>query len=412
MAKFVEIDFEDEDDILHHIDIIEVKSRLMLKRILDEITSFGYHVLQSHVPRHTSYLLRHVDREQPRWRPGGAGGGGEYESVVGVKRGTSKHPFYVEFGTGLYGAVGWFIVPNFAQYMDVGGQIGDWIRKGLEKVPGGKLILGAAGKVAGLLHLAGGGPVPGGGSGDIVSALLEPGEHVLTKREVAAAGGHDVIFALRALLGGGGQGSGGRYQPGGQVAGAGSLTIDFHGGSLDDFTSQWRRFWIVLLRTAHSGTGDIEAEFRQMRVNTTRSVDRMYRDVRGSISDIQRSFMVRSRDLIDNWRGAWLQLSNLAFKGLSYIGHEANRALTGFGANAIHFGLSAPAAMVFPAGYRPRAGHLFPCAYWDAGGPTYGIVVMRLYADGTLQPVLGPAPQGLPPAVSLDFSTIQFRAEG
>jgi hypothetical protein len=117
VAKFVEIDFEDEDDIIHNIDIIEVKSRLMLKRILDEITSFGYHVLQSHVPRHTSYLLRHVDREQPRWRPGGAGGGGEYESVVGVKRGTSKHPFYVEFGTGLYGAVGWFIVPNFAQYM-------------------------------------------------------------------------------------------------------------------------------------------------------------------------------------------------------------------------------------------------------------------------------------------------------
>lgn len=228
--------------------------------------------------------------------------------------------------------------------MDVGGEIGEWIRKGLEKVPGGKLIIGASGKVAGLLHLAGGGPVPGSGSGDVVSALLEPGEHVLTKGEVAAAGGHAVIFALRALLGGGGQGRGGGFQAGGRVAGAGSLSIDFHGGSLDDFTSTWRSFWQVLVRSARIGTAGVETEFRQMRVNTTRSVDRMYRDVRGSISDIQHSFLVRSRDLIDNWRGAWLQLSNLAFKGLSYIGHEANRALTGFGANAIHFGLSAPAA--------------------------------------------------------------------
>ena len=36
-------------------------------------------------------------------------------------------------------------------------------------------------------HLAGGGPVPGSGGGDTVAALLEPGEHVLTRQEVAAS---------------------------------------------------------------------------------------------------------------------------------------------------------------------------------------------------------------------------------
>lgn len=47
---------------------------------------------------------------------------------------------------------------------------------------------------------AAGGPVPGAGSGDIVPAMLEPGEHVLTKREVQAAGGHGHILALRKML--------------------------------------------------------------------------------------------------------------------------------------------------------------------------------------------------------------------
>ena len=55
-------------------------------------------------------------------------------------------------------------------------------------------------------HLAAGGPVPGSGSGDKIAALLEPGEHVLTKQEVAAMGGHGAVFALRRALGGGGQG--------------------------------------------------------------------------------------------------------------------------------------------------------------------------------------------------------------
>lgn len=40
----------------------------------------------------------------------------------------------------------------------------------------------------------------GYGGGDIVPAMLEPGEHVFTKEEVKAAGGHDNIYALRYII--------------------------------------------------------------------------------------------------------------------------------------------------------------------------------------------------------------------
>jgi len=117
MAKFIEYNVENEEDILLGMKRVEAQSRIATKRLLDNLADFGYHVLQSSVPRHTSYLLRHVARSDVTWRPGGAGGGGSWEAVIGVKRGESKHPLYVEFGTGIYGAVGWFIVPVRAQYM-------------------------------------------------------------------------------------------------------------------------------------------------------------------------------------------------------------------------------------------------------------------------------------------------------
>ena len=113
-------------------------------------------------------------------------------------------------------------------------------------------------------------------------------------------GGHGAVFALRRALGGGGQGRGGRFAEGGAAV-AGGLTITFQGGSLDDFTSAWRRFWNVLLGSARNGTNLIETQFREMRVNTTRSADRMYRDIRGSVADIQNSFKVRGDRIINSW---------------------------------------------------------------------------------------------------------------
>lgn len=71
---------------------------------------------------------------------------------------------------------------------------------------------------------AAGGPIMGGTAGkDSVPALLMPGEHVLTSREVRAAGGHGAIYAMRRALGGGGQSTGGRYAAGGGVYGYSAL---------------------------------------------------------------------------------------------------------------------------------------------------------------------------------------------
>lgn len=62
-----------------------------------------------------------------------------------------------------------------------------------------------------------GGAVPGSGSGDTVPAMLTPGEHVFTKGEVEAAGGHGVLYQLRRMLGGGKQGGPRGYAEGGAV---------------------------------------------------------------------------------------------------------------------------------------------------------------------------------------------------
>jgi len=65
---------------------------------------------------------------------------------------------------------------------------------------------------------AAGGPIFGGTAGrDSVPAMLMPGEHVLTSREVRAAGGHGAIYAMRRALGGGGQSAGGMFAAGGGV---------------------------------------------------------------------------------------------------------------------------------------------------------------------------------------------------
>jgi hypothetical protein len=117
MADFLSIDLEDEGEIFARIERVEEGQRRRARQMLDNLADFAVFVLRANVPVRTSYLLRHVARTPVVWRPGGAGGGGEWEVVAGVKRGLSRHPLYVEFGTGLYGAVGWYIVPNRAPFM-------------------------------------------------------------------------------------------------------------------------------------------------------------------------------------------------------------------------------------------------------------------------------------------------------
>lgn len=115
-AKF-EVIFEDEDNIRRKISTAANTRRRRAKDLIENIGQFGEKILMAQAPRDEGYILRHIGRDPVTFYPGGPGGGGEYRSVFGVKAGTSKHPLYAEFGTGIYGAVGWYITPRTQPFM-------------------------------------------------------------------------------------------------------------------------------------------------------------------------------------------------------------------------------------------------------------------------------------------------------
>jgi hypothetical protein len=101
--KFIEIEFEDENDVIAGLWREEKEKRRLAKELIEDIGEAGLRFLEFNVPQHSTYLWRHVEKTRTKFRPGGAGGGGEYEVIVGIKSGTSRHPLYVEQGTGIYG---------------------------------------------------------------------------------------------------------------------------------------------------------------------------------------------------------------------------------------------------------------------------------------------------------------------
>lgn len=266
----------------------------------------------------------------------------------------------------------------------------DAVRGIIKEMPGGELVLKAIDKVGGAISgaagwvadkFATGGPVPGSGSGDTVRAWLTPGEHVLTKGEVAAAGGHAAVFALRRMLGGGFQG-GPAFATGGAVYDP--RTGAYHGGSTarsattfneglteaemkaasakasaarrDDLEDQrktsvkakqqrqqdlsteredykksgdqraedWRVMWNDMLTTTRRASNDVQTQIRQMRVGISATLSRL------------------SRDVSKSWGAMFDSLSDVAYEGLKYIGSQTNKVLTALGEKHIDFGLAQP----------------------------------------------------------------------
>lgn len=113
MTDFIEIHV-DEDEVMRGLDLQERLAKVWLKDFLDSLADKGVEVLHMHAPGEgkpgnpysTDYTQRHIDRSHVAWQPGGAGGGGAYEAIVGVKAGTSRHPIYPERGTGIWGYLG------------------------------------------------------------------------------------------------------------------------------------------------------------------------------------------------------------------------------------------------------------------------------------------------------------------
>lgn len=104
--KFIDIEIENEEHVLRGIERTEERVERMAHKLVDDLSKLTESTLLFMVPRHNLYLFRHVDRSGPTWMPGGAGGGGEWKAIVGIKEGESRHPLYVEFGTGIYGGRG------------------------------------------------------------------------------------------------------------------------------------------------------------------------------------------------------------------------------------------------------------------------------------------------------------------
>jgi hypothetical protein len=104
--KFIDIDIENEHEVIRHLERVEEHNQRRAREVIEELSKFTENMLTITVPTYNLYIFRHIDRSGPTWMPGGAGGGGEWKAIVGIKEGDSRHPLYVEFGTGIYGNKG------------------------------------------------------------------------------------------------------------------------------------------------------------------------------------------------------------------------------------------------------------------------------------------------------------------
>lgn len=106
MAKFIEIKIVDEGKIQRTLDQAEARARDHVKDFLENLGDYVVVQLVANVPFYYGDTLRRVSRTAVVWRPGGAGGGGHWELIAGIKAGFSGAPVYAEFGTGIYAGRG------------------------------------------------------------------------------------------------------------------------------------------------------------------------------------------------------------------------------------------------------------------------------------------------------------------
>lgn len=191
-----------------------------------------------------------------------------------------------------------------------------------------------------------GGPVAGYGGGDRVAALLEPGEHVWTKEEVSSAGGHGIMFALRSLLGGGGQASGRRFAEGGQVRqGAAANAENIAALDLGDLLNiidiagnkiveSWRDMWRRVNNISREGRRDINNIFRSI-ANT----------IDNRLEDAAQSARRRAQQLKHNVLNHFEDMDRGIFRGLRYVTRNVNSALDAFGAKPTRISIDTPPSL-------------------------------------------------------------------
>jgi phage-related protein len=299
----------------------------------------------------------------------------------------------------------------------------DTIKDAAKSIPGAGIVT----KIFSLIQE--GGPIGKGyGGGDRIPALLEEGEHVLTKEEVQAAGGHDVIFAFRRALGGGTQSRGGRFQGGG-AAGAsvvGASNIDFSSITkeikrfVSIFTNLWGDMWQAISNITNAGqhrvqnvvhdmTTGIRSAIRAMSKAVTNSFDDM-RDSANKITDQLAkhvSFqMYWTRDaaknaanqLFNSVKGSFQNLDNAVWKGINYVAQATNKGLKTFNAKPVDISVDKPPGLA-QGGFAGKAGGGFVGRAGERGRDAVNILVGRgeavlnwahqRYVDPALREVYG-----------------------
>lgn len=238
-----------------------------------------------------------------------------------------------------------------ADLENIGERIIKAIIRGIKKAPGA--IKDAIGDLAkkvpdttpwkGLTPFAAGGPIPGRPHQGF-PILAHGGEHMLTAAEVAAAGGHQVIFALRKMLGGGGQGRGGSYRVGGEIQSGGPQVAVSFAGNLGQFAEAWADVWGSVRTSARRGANEVEAQVRDMRVNVSNTLERLYRDMRATWGNIVDSAQTNSRRLARAVGRSIDSMTNTVYGGMDYIGDTTNRVLRSFDAKPVRLALHRPRA--------------------------------------------------------------------
>lgn len=103
--EFITVEVNGAGEILAALAWLETRHERM-KNMLLGMGSYGNYVMRLYTHVSSGYTLRHIGHSGVRWRPGGAGGGGSWEVVSGVKSGSSRHPLYHAQGTGIYAGKG------------------------------------------------------------------------------------------------------------------------------------------------------------------------------------------------------------------------------------------------------------------------------------------------------------------
>lgn len=94
------VDIEGTRAIIRVLAHTDQRRREWLKILTLDLGRHAMMMMRVYAPSgQSNYLHSHINMSGIVYRPGGAGGGGSYEVIAGVRRGTSEHPIYVHQGT-------------------------------------------------------------------------------------------------------------------------------------------------------------------------------------------------------------------------------------------------------------------------------------------------------------------------